>query len=386
MISKGRSMFTPEKDNRIRIMNDRINFVEKHFGELCSAFGAYTRKLGRYRDKHDELAKAFQMYSEEEPFNKGTAVALDSLTKAITFLADYMDMEVQRLESKVINQLTPYENYCRSTRESLKSAILIRDKELAREKQLMEIRSKFTANTSAADSELLKVKVEVNRTNKDVENVMENFEKRKLKDIKTILLDFIAIEMKQHTKALEILTATYQDVDDIDEKKDFQEFKRALKSKLNTFSKTSRRARSQSLESLGIPRPLHSKKLGLSRSHRNLARAAAGKESVESENSEADDDDDDDDDDEEERLPPPDQDSASETSEEEDSTLDDGCPGPRSKPGKLLAFQRVPTFKTFCEGVEYSAQERRDMDALKPPPHTSHAVQINSVNGIPKRR
>lgn len=55
----------------------------------------------RYRDKHDELAKAFQMYSEEEPFNKGTAVALDSLTKAITFLADYMDMEVQRLESKV---------------------------------------------------------------------------------------------------------------------------------------------------------------------------------------------------------------------------------------------------------------------------------------------
>ncbi|CAD7080113.1 unnamed protein product [Hermetia illucens] len=285
MISKGRSMFTPEKDNRIRIMNDRINFVEKHFGELCSAFGAYTRKLGRYRDKHDELAKAFQMYSEEEPFNKGTAVALDSLTKAITFLADYMDMEVQRLESKVINQLTPYENYCRSTRESLKSAILIRDKELAREKQLMEIRSKFTANTSAADSELLKVKVEVNRTNKDVENVMENFEKRKLKDIKTILLDFIAIEMKQHTKALEILTATYQDVDDIDEKKDFQ--------------------------------------------------------SVESENSEADDDDDDDDDDEEERLPPPDQDSASETSEEEDSTLDDGCPGPRSKPGKLLAFQRV---------------------------------------------
>lgn len=51
---------------------------------------------------------------------------------------------------------------------------------------------------------------------------MENFEKRKLKDIKTILLDFIAIEMKQHTKALEILTATYQDVDDIDEKKDFQ--------------------------------------------------------------------------------------------------------------------------------------------------------------------
>lgn len=144
----------------------------------------------------------------------------------------------------------------------------------------------------------------------------------------------------------------------------FKEFKRALKSKLNTFSETSRRARSQSLESLGLPRPLQSKKLGLSRSHRNLARAAAGKEvvrhelyfvrcdevkyfvfifqSVESENSEADDDDDDDDeDDEEERLPPPDQDSASETSEEEDSTLDDGCPGPRSKPCKLLAFQRV---------------------------------------------
>lgn len=72
------------------------------------------------------------------------------------------------------------------------------------------------------DSEMMKSKLELNKCNKEVEEIVEAFEKRKLQDLKTVLMDFIQIEMKQHSKALEVLTATYQDLSDIDEIKDFK--------------------------------------------------------------------------------------------------------------------------------------------------------------------
>lgn len=75
---------------------------------------------------------------------------------------------------------------------------------------------------STTDSELLKINIEVKKTNKDIETIIENFEKRRLKDIKNLFMSFIQIHIKQHAKAIEILSAAYQDIMNIDEKSDFQ--------------------------------------------------------------------------------------------------------------------------------------------------------------------
>ncbi|XP_055386607.1 CBY1-interacting BAR domain-containing protein homolog [Condylostylus longicornis] len=271
---KGRNLpFMTEKDSRIKLMNERINSTEKHFEELCSIIGAYTRKLARFRDKNDDLAKAFYQYSEGEQINKTLSNGVKSFSKALTIIADYLDLEVHRIELKIINELAQYENICKNTRESLRTISNIREKEIQRQKHLIDIKAKFSANTSAADSELLKANLEVNRTNKQIEEIIENFEKQKLQDLKMVLQDFLLIQIKQYTKVTEILSAVYYDVSNINETQDFQDFKRLLKSKNKTkIFGTRENFRSQSLDNLSVGiSPLRQKRNNFSNSSRDFS-------------------------------------------------------------------------------------------------------------------
>lgn len=68
----------------------------------------------------------------------------------------------------------------------------------------------------------MKASVEVNRVVKGLEDQIDSFEQRKLHDLKSVLLDFVTVELSFHTKALELLTKAYQDVAAIDEVKDLE--------------------------------------------------------------------------------------------------------------------------------------------------------------------
>lgn len=144
--------------------------------------------------------------------------------------------------------------------------------------------------------------MEVNRTNKEIDEIICNFEKRKLNDLKTILIDFLLISLKYHTKSLEALTASYYDISNIDEKGDLLDFQKLMKSKLETQDrKTNKNAsslRSQSMESLDRDQLLSPlKRRGrISKSTKNLTDNKTDDEDVD----EDEDDDDEEDDDEEE--------------------------------------------------------------------------------------
>lgn len=215
--------FSELSDPQSKLVLERINLVEKSFGEMCSSFAALTRKTARLRDKNDDLAKVLQNYSESEKFNKSLSIGVSSVSKAMSFIADFHEMEVQRMETKVVAELSQYEIICRNSREDFKNSVVNRDKEVNRKKQLDLIKQRnLRDRMTNTDSEMMKSKLELNKCNKEVEEIVESFEKRKLQDLKTVLMDFIQIEMKQHSKALEVLTATYQDLSDIDENKDFK--------------------------------------------------------------------------------------------------------------------------------------------------------------------
>lgn len=68
----------------------------------------------------------------------------------------------------------------------------------------------------------MKAKMEMSRVVKGLEEQIDSFEKRKLHDIKTLLLDFVTIELSFHSKAVELLTKAYQDVAEINEAKDLE--------------------------------------------------------------------------------------------------------------------------------------------------------------------
>uniref|UniRef100_A0A182K3S3 BAR domain-containing protein n=1 Tax=Anopheles christyi TaxID=43041 RepID=A0A182K3S3_9DIPT len=216
-------------DEQAKFILERISTVEKHFGELCGAFAEYTRKVARLRDKTDELAHTTQDYCDAEKLNHTLTGALSSMAKAVTLMGDFHDVRVKRLETKIVSELAQYDTVCKHCKEDVKEALLVRDKDLAKRKQLEQSKSRngrLKRNTN--DTEIIKSNLEVEKALKEIEHRVERFEKQKLHDLKELLLSFVMIELKMHTQAVEVLSATYQDINDIDESKDLQQFKKIL--------------------------------------------------------------------------------------------------------------------------------------------------------------
>ncbi|XP_076635747.1 CBY1 interacting BAR domain containing protein Fam92 [Colletes latitarsis] len=214
-------------EHEAKFVQDRISNVEKHFAELCTTFAAYTRKAARLRDKGDEIAKAIQAYAQSETVNRSLTNGLTNFSATLSVIGDYRDAEVQRFDAKIIAPLSQYSTICKHARDDVKNTFTARDKELTRKRHLDRLRERNPRNKqmiSQAESELVKASVEVSRVVKGLEEQIDSFEKRKLHDLKTVLLDFVVIQLSFHSKTLELLTKAYQDIAEIDEAKDLEDF------------------------------------------------------------------------------------------------------------------------------------------------------------------
>ncbi|XP_075992626.1 CBY1 interacting BAR domain containing protein Fam92 isoform X2 [Anticarsia gemmatalis] len=242
-------------EQQAKFIQDRITNVEKNFGELCVAFGDYTRKTARLRDMGDELVKVLKDYSNNELVNKSLSTGLENLSTTLTAIEEYRNCEVQRLEAKVIGELCQYETICKHAREELKHTMNVREKELARKKVLDKARERQPFNrqqVTYAETELLKASAEMSRTAKGLSEQTEFFERRKLQQLKSLLSDFVMIEMTFHAKAVELLTVAHQQINDINDKADLENFKRKLRSPEKQVN-AGISARSSSLGSLMNP-------------------------------------------------------------------------------------------------------------------------------------
>ncbi|XP_012294013.1 CBY1-interacting BAR domain-containing protein 1 isoform X4 [Aotus nancymaae] len=200
-----------------------VSNVEKHFGELCQIFAAYVRKTARLRDKADLLVNEINTYAATEtPHLK---LGLMNFADEFARLQDYRQAEVERLEAKVVEPLKAYGTIVKMKR---------------------------------AETELQRAAMDASRTSRHLEETIDNFERQKMKDIKidmaildllqsymnlrislsvsikksarvlTIFSEFITIEMLFHGKALEVYTAAYQNIQNIDEDEDLEVFRNSL--------------------------------------------------------------------------------------------------------------------------------------------------------------
>ncbi|CAG4997904.1 unnamed protein product [Parnassius apollo] len=228
---RGENSHSLSYEQQAKFIQDRITSVERNFGDLCVAFGDYTRKIARVRDMGDELAKVIKDYANNEIVNKSLSAGLDNLSITLTAVEEYRNCKVQRLEAKVIGELSQYETICKHAREELKHTMNVREKEMARKKVLDKARERQPFNrqqVTYAESELLKATAEMSRTAKGLSEQTEFFERRKLQQLKSLLSNFVMIEMTFHAKAIELFTVAYQQIADINERADLENFKRKL--------------------------------------------------------------------------------------------------------------------------------------------------------------
>ncbi|NXT03490.1 FA92A protein, partial [Jacana jacana] len=113
----------------------------------------------------------------------------------------------------------------------LKATLTAKNREAKQLSQLEKTRQRNPSDRHIiAESELQRASLDATRTTRQLEETIDNFEKQKIKDIKAcnIFSEFITIEMLFHGKALEIYTAAYQNIQNIDENEDLEVFPSSL--------------------------------------------------------------------------------------------------------------------------------------------------------------
>ncbi|XP_075069882.1 CBY1-interacting BAR domain-containing protein 1 [Mixophyes fleayi] len=222
-------MFSQPRDNQTRQLQETVSNVEKHFGELCQIYAGYVRKTARLRDKADLLVREVNAYADTETPN--LKHGLKSFADELAKLQDYRQAEVERLESKVVEPLKSYGTIIKLKREDFKVTLNARNKEAKQMAQLERTRQRNPSDRqiiSQAETELQRATMDAARISHQLEEAIDNFEKQKIKDIKKTFSDFVTIEMLFHGKALEVLTAAFQHIQDIDEDEDLEVFRSSL--------------------------------------------------------------------------------------------------------------------------------------------------------------
>lgn len=133
-------------EQQAKFIQKRIISTEINFGELCNVLAEYTRKAGRLRDKSDEVAKIVMTFAESEDVNKTLSDALANLAYCFSILGDYGDLRVHGIENKVISEMSQYEGLCKAAREEVKHIFNVRDREIARKRQLDRFRERNPRN------------------------------------------------------------------------------------------------------------------------------------------------------------------------------------------------------------------------------------------------
>ncbi|KAM8956196.1 CBY1-interacting BAR domain-containing protein 2 [Lycaon pictus] len=78
---------------------------------------------------------------------------------------------------------------------------------------------------SQAETSVQRASVDASRTTHQLEEMIDTFQKQKLKDLQKILSDFVTIEMVFHAKAVEVYSSAFQSLDSYDLERDLEDFR-----------------------------------------------------------------------------------------------------------------------------------------------------------------
>ncbi|XP_067343183.1 CBY1-interacting BAR domain-containing protein 2-like [Channa argus] len=218
------------RDVQVKSMEQTVKHAEKYLGEICSLLSAYTRKTAKLRDKADLLvAQLFDFSRTEDP---ELQIGLKNLAEDLAMVQDYRQAQVERLESRVVAPLKAYGDIVKNKRADLKKLSTDLNRELKELQRVEKIRLKNPADRqsiSQAEVSAQKSSNNAQRSIRQLEESITDFQKQKLEDIKMIFIDFLTVEMLFHAKALEVYTHTYHNLEKINTQKDLELFSGRIK-------------------------------------------------------------------------------------------------------------------------------------------------------------
>ncbi|TSZ97537.1 Protein FAM92B [Bagarius yarrelli] len=201
-----------------------ISNAEKYMGQFCTLLASYTRKTAKLRDKADLLVQQMQEFASTE--GPEVRICLKNFSEDLAMVQDYRQAEVERLETRVLAPLKAYGAVVKTKRADLKRFSADRAKEIKELQRLEKIRLKNPADRqSIAETNVQKASSNANRSSRQMEETITDFQRQKLSDVKRIFTEFIRVEMLFHAKALEVYTHTFNNLETLDIDKDLEFFR-----------------------------------------------------------------------------------------------------------------------------------------------------------------
>ncbi|KAE8608816.1 hypothetical protein XENTR_v10011615 [Xenopus tropicalis] len=236
------------RDAQVKIMETTVGNAEKYFGQFCSVLASYTRKTAKLRDKADELVKNLIDFANTE--NPELRTALKNMADELAKIQDYRHAQVERLETKVVNPLKLYGSLIKDKRTEIKKFNSVRNREIKELEKLEKLRHRAPSDRhviSQAEANVQKASVDAARTTHQLEEVIDNFQLQKVKDIQKIFSDFLTVEMIFHARSLEVFTNAFQNLQECDLEKDMEDFR--TKIHINTGNEDARPMQATNLSS-----------------------------------------------------------------------------------------------------------------------------------------
>ncbi|CAN2389239.1 Family with sequence similarity 92 member B, partial [Pristimantis euphronides] len=233
-------------------MENTVSNAEHYFGQFCSALASYTRKTAKLRDKSDQLVKQLIDFGNTE--NPELRSAVKNMAEELAKIQDYRHAQVERLETKVVNPLKMYGPLIKERRAEIKKFNTVRNKEIKELQKLENLRHRAPSDRhmisqvsvphhsliaeEQAESNVQKASVDAARTTQQLEEIIDNFQQQKTKDLQKIFSDFLTIEMIFHARALEVYTNAFHQLQDCDLDRDMEDFR--AKIHINTGTQDAR--------------------------------------------------------------------------------------------------------------------------------------------------
>ncbi|KAG9464190.1 hypothetical protein GDO78_020332, partial [Eleutherodactylus coqui] len=211
------------RDAQVKIMENTVSNAEHYFGQFCSVLASYTRKTAKLRDKADQLVKQLIDFGNTE--NPELRSAMKNMAEELAKIQDYRHAQVERLETKVVNPLKMYGPLIKERRAEIKKFNTVRNKEIKELQKLEKLRHRAPSDRhmiSQAESSVQKASVDAARTTQQLEEVIDNFQQHKTKDLQKIFADFLTIEMIFHARALEVYSSAFHQLQDCDLERDLE--------------------------------------------------------------------------------------------------------------------------------------------------------------------
>nr|XP_021560895.1 protein FAM92B [Neomonachus schauinslandi] len=214
------------RDSQVRVMENTVTNAEKYFGQFCSLLAAYTRRTARLRDKADQLVKQLTDFANTE--NPELRATVRSFAEDLAKVQDYRQAEVERLETKVVSPLKLYGAHIKQTRAEIKKFKQVQKNEIKQLEKLEKLRQKSPLDRqpwSQAETSVQRASADASRTTHQLEEMIDTFQKQKLKDLQKIFSDFVTIEMVFHAKAVEVYSSAFQILESYDLERDLEDFR-----------------------------------------------------------------------------------------------------------------------------------------------------------------